>query len=324
MSVCVSSLLRFITVAIFYIELASCNVDKYVKYLDPEALAEIKASSSVPVAIKVDPLGCERAPGLCRPLNEFWEAAASVFPKRIFRLSCAEQQDICDNVGLSPIKTPKGREPMFVFWVDGEFVFYDESYNPYDIFEYIIDEVLPRSAREGGRNIAVAYDAIESYTSRTSTLRKAENLLNRKNFLKAFPILNEYIEKYPDHMNPLLATINAAVALDKYDYALQLVERARKREPNNAFLMARMGTVHHHFQRCDKALPFFEMAMQVDQDSQEGVDKENWEKFMEVKEFCDVQLKLANRSNGGVVSNEDEANVLIDELGNALEDSDLD
>eukprot|EP00587_Corethron_hystrix_P007125 CAMPEP_0113306148 /NCGR_PEP_ID=MMETSP0010_2-20120614/5513_1 /TAXON_ID=216773 ORGANISM="Corethron hystrix, Strain 308" /NCGR_SAMPLE_ID=MMETSP0010_2 /ASSEMBLY_ACC=CAM_ASM_000155 /LENGTH=246 /DNA_ID=CAMNT_0000160753 /DNA_START=714 /DNA_END=1453 /DNA_ORIENTATION=+ /assembly_acc=CAM_ASM_000155 len=230
------------------------------------------------------------------------EAIGSVFPQKAFRLSCAEQRDICDNAGLSPVETPKGREPIFVFWVGGEFILYDENINTDEILEYIIDEVLPRSAREGGKKITVAYDAAEKYTSRTSTLVRVEQLILKGDFTNVFPILTEYIDKWPDHHSAIAFMVNVSVKLNKHNYAVKLMERELEKEPNNVFLLGRTAGILDSLDRCDEAVQLIDKALKVDRNSQDA-DESNRNAIVQMKEYCVAKKKMAEyKENGDSIS----------------------
>ena len=100
------------------LSLAELGVSSFAPLLDTASLESI-TSLGVTSVIKVDPRGCERAPGSCGPLNGWWDRTASVWPGRVWRLSCEEQPGICNDLEAQPL--PIAHDPLFFFW--------DNSYN---------------------------------------------------------------------------------------------------------------------------------------------------------------------------------------------------
>jgi len=266
--------------------------DKLVRYLDDNGLAEIKASPSTPVVIKVDPIGCERAPGTCKPLNTFWETVAAVYPGRVWRLSCAEQQKLCQGqAAFDPSaskKLSRGREPMFYFWVDGEFELYTDASTPEDLIDHIQEDILPKSARKGGKHITSAFDAADKYSHRKATITKGESMMVQGRFKEALAILSEYIDKYPDHLNGILMAAKAASSNKQHEIALSIHERALKQEPNNSHLLGSQAMLMRNLGRCGDAMRYIKQFYDVDSESQD-FDWDNTDIIEDLKEYCQNQ-----------------------------------
>jgi len=286
------TLIRFLLYPL-WLAAATATPDKLVRYLDDIGLAEIKASPSTPVVIKVDPVGCERAPGTCKPLNTFWEVVAAVYPGRVWRLSCAEQRKLCEGqAAFDPSaskKLSRSREPMFYFWVDGEFELYTDASTPEDLIDHIQEEILPKSARKGGKHITLAFDAADKYSHRRATIMKAESMLVQGRFKDAFTILSEYIDKYPDHLNGILMAATAASSNEYHEIALSMNERALKQEPSNMHLLGRQAVLMRNLGRCGDTMQYINRFYEVDSKSQD-FDWENGAIIEDLKEYCSEQL----------------------------------
>ena len=256
------------------LSLAELVVSSSAPLLDAASLAALSVTS----VIKVDPFGCERAPGSCGPLNGWWDRTASVWPGRVWRLSCEEQPDICNDLEAQPL--PIAHDPLFFFWdnsdspklgpapeltpalaLDGTarspFQRYVGPPSPLVLLQKIAERFHPgavtaRRLDQGldkrfynderfNRAASRAEAAAKEYLGRRVQLREAEALLSTDdaaNHHSATAILRRYLLKWPDHMNAITMAANAARAVNDRMAALALSRRALALEPANARLHA--------------------------------------------------------------------------------------
>ena len=190
----------------------------------------------LPHVIKVDPAGCERAPGSCNALNEFWNAVARAFPDQIWRLSCEDQPFVCAHHLSSPVEP--GHDPVFEFWSDsGLFSRYSGSPSPdallLDVFEFLGRQDVLDEFNEQKEDVTDAYGAARSaaaeYVRRRTQSREIEGLLSSGSpsaLRRARGMSKAYLRRYGGHMNAVLLAASAAQMDGDLSEAMSLIKHA--------------------------------------------------------------------------------------------------
>jgi hypothetical protein len=271
--------------------------------------------------IKVDPAGCERAPGSCNPLNDFWDAVARAFPGQVWRLSCEEQPAVCAHHLSAPVPVP-GRDPVFEFWSsESDFSRYEGSPSPdvllrnvaaflgrQDVFEAEgdgseevdgVEEEIQTTTTTTTTTTRTQYgrakDAADEYVGRRTRLRKIEQLLSKgspRAVQKARRMSEAYLRQYGHHMNAVLMAANAAQMDGDTEQALSLTTRALSMEPHNARLHAMAAAMHFADEHHARAAEHLERALSAPVGTHEAEDAAGRARLEEMLRVC------RERSNG--------------------------
>ena len=240
---CIRSLLLM---HLLYYSLSLASAAAAPSYLDTAGLSIITASG-LGHAVKVDPRGCERAPGSCNPLNDYWGKVAAVWPGRVWRLSCEDQPAICEGLG-----SPVAHDPFFLLWTGETFERYRGEPSPLAMLRAAQQVLGPELLCEVGRGPDEMCAAVESgtdalgaaeassieYLGRRDTLLKAAAMVEHGDHRGGAELLGVYLQQWPEHPNALLAAANAARVGGDGAAALAFSRRVLALEPLNARLHA--------------------------------------------------------------------------------------
>ena len=217
------------------------SLDEAPTVRDSQGLHALLASGDA-VALMVVARGCNRFPGTCGPLGDFWHAVAGAFPGRVFRLDCEAAPEACQGALSRPIGA--GVEPVFEFCRGGACQRYAGPPEPHGVVE------AAEAILSGPATCAVAtraaLDAADAYAARRDTLRRAASLAGDPRTVHAARLLyTGYLSRWPNHPNAIVGAANAALIDGDGAAALTLWDRLLGLEPDNPHVLAG----HRRFRR---------------------------------------------------------------------------
>ena len=243
--------IRFILVALSIVAvLGGGGGDEAVPTVGDSEEFDALVASGDPLAFMVVARGCDLFPGTCGPLGDFWRAVAVAFPGRVFRLSCDAAPEACRSAISRPVDA--GTEPVFEFCRGGACERYAGPPEPRAVAEAASD--LLGTAATCSEKTRAALAAADAYAARRDTLRGAESLLASPSRIReARRVYADYLSRFPDHPNAIVAAAKAA-RLDGDDAAaLELWDRLLGLEPDNPNVLAGSAEVLMALGRRDEA-----------------------------------------------------------------------